>query len=60
MAPQSFDIFSKIAYDCLSDELSQRPNIDEIVPRLEKALELQLEHQDVVRLLTLSSFYHNN
>ncbi|PWA81376.1 protein kinase-like domain, Concanavalin A-like lectin/glucanase domain protein [Artemisia annua] len=48
MAPQSFDIFSKTAYDCLNDELSQRPNIDEIVPRLEKALELQLEHQDVI------------
>ncbi|PWA14359.1 serine/threonine/dual specificity protein kinase, catalytic domain-containing protein [Artemisia annua] len=48
MDPQSFDIFSKTAYDCLNDELSQRPTIDEIVPRLKKALELQLEHQKVI------------
>nr|GEV80425.1 protein kinase-like domain-containing protein [Tanacetum cinerariifolium] len=32
------------AYDCLNEERSQRPNIDEIVMRLEKAL----EHQNAV------------
>ncbi|GKA49680.1 kinase-like domain, phloem protein 2-like protein [Tanacetum coccineum] len=42
MDPVSFTIFSETAYDCLNDERSQRPNIDEIVTRLEKALELQL------------------
>ncbi|GJW64062.1 kinase-like domain, phloem protein 2-like protein [Tanacetum coccineum] len=42
---QSFNIFAETAYDCLNEERSQRPNIDEIVTRLEKALELQLEHQ---------------
>ncbi|PWA83817.1 protein kinase-like domain-containing protein [Artemisia annua] len=41
---QSFDTFAEIAYECLNEERSQRPNIDEIVARLEKALELQLEH----------------
>ncbi|PWA63200.1 protein kinase-like domain, Phloem protein 2-like protein [Artemisia annua] len=45
MDPQSFDIFAKTAYDCLNDELSQRPNIDEIVPRLEKALELARQNR---------------
>ncbi|GJX39471.1 kinase-like domain, phloem protein 2-like protein [Tanacetum coccineum] len=40
MDSQSFDIFAEIAYDCSKDELLQRPNIYEIVPRLEKALEL--------------------
>ncbi|GKB93683.1 kinase-like domain, phloem protein 2-like protein, partial [Tanacetum coccineum] len=42
---QSVDIFAEIAYDCLNDELSQRPNIDEIVPRLEKVLELARENR---------------
>ncbi|PWA35454.1 protein kinase-like domain, Phloem protein 2-like protein [Artemisia annua] len=42
MDPQSFNIFTETAYDCLNEERSQRPNIDEIVSRLEKALELQL------------------
>ncbi|GKA21053.1 kinase-like domain, phloem protein 2-like protein [Tanacetum coccineum] len=42
---RSLDIFTETAYDCLNEERSQRPNIDEIVTRLEDALELQLEHQ---------------
>ncbi|GJX04141.1 kinase-like domain, phloem protein 2-like protein, partial [Tanacetum coccineum] len=49
MDSQSFNIFAKTAYHCLNEERSQRPNIDEIVTRLEKALELQLEHQKAVR-----------
>ncbi|GKA21054.1 kinase-like domain, phloem protein 2-like protein [Tanacetum coccineum] len=49
MDSQSFDIFTETAYDCLNEERSQRPNIDEIVTRLEKAMELQLEHQKEVR-----------
>ncbi|GJU52669.1 kinase-like domain, phloem protein 2-like protein, partial [Tanacetum coccineum] len=47
---QSFDIFAEIAYDCLNDELSQRPNIDEIVPRLEKVLELARENRPGARM----------
>ncbi|PWA49523.1 protein kinase-like domain-containing protein [Artemisia annua] len=46
MDSQSFNIFAEIAYECLNEERSQRPNIDEIVTRLEKALELQLDHQN--------------
>ncbi|GKB89023.1 kinase-like domain-containing protein [Tanacetum coccineum] len=49
MDSQSFDIFVETAYDCLKQEQSQRPNIDEIVTRLENALELQLVHQKAVR-----------
>nr|GEV45403.1 protein kinase-like domain, phloem protein 2-like protein [Tanacetum cinerariifolium] len=45
MDSQSFGMFAEIACDCLNDELSQRPNIDEIVPRLEKALELARENR---------------
>ncbi|GKE02523.1 kinase-like domain, phloem protein 2-like protein [Tanacetum coccineum] len=49
MDSQSFDIFAEIAYECLNEEESQRPSIDEIVTRLEKVLELQLEHQNAVK-----------
>ncbi|GKC60589.1 kinase-like domain, phloem protein 2-like protein [Tanacetum coccineum] len=41
MDSQSFNIFAETAYDCLNEEQSQRPNIDEIVTRLEKALDYQ-------------------
>ncbi|GKA23915.1 kinase-like domain, phloem protein 2-like protein, partial [Tanacetum coccineum] len=43
MDPRSLNIFAETAYECLNEEQSQRPNIDQIVTRLEKALELQLE-----------------
>ncbi|GKA88999.1 kinase-like domain, phloem protein 2-like protein, partial [Tanacetum coccineum] len=46
MDPRSLNIFAKIAYDCLNEKRSQRPNVDEIVTRLEKALELQLEREN--------------
>nr|GEX45906.1 protein kinase-like domain, phloem protein 2-like protein [Tanacetum cinerariifolium] len=46
MDPQSFDIFVEIAYGCLNEEQLRRPNIDEIVKRLEKALEVQLESEN--------------
>ncbi|GJU73450.1 kinase-like domain, phloem protein 2-like protein [Tanacetum coccineum] len=42
MDPQSFNIFAETAYACLNEEQLQRPNIGEIVARLEKALELQM------------------
>ncbi|PWA82369.1 protein kinase-like domain-containing protein [Artemisia annua] len=47
MDPRSLNIFAETAYDCLNEELSQRPNMDQIVTRLEKALELQLECENV-------------
>ncbi|GKE93773.1 kinase-like domain, phloem protein 2-like protein, partial [Tanacetum coccineum] len=40
----SFNMFAEIAYECLDEERSQRPNIDDIVPRLEKALESAREN----------------
>ncbi|GKB70833.1 kinase-like domain, phloem protein 2-like protein [Tanacetum coccineum] len=48
MNPQSFNVFAQTAYDCLNEERSQRPNIDEIVTRLESALKLQMEHQSAI------------
>ncbi|GJW60934.1 kinase-like domain-containing protein [Tanacetum coccineum] len=41
----SFSMFAKIVYECLEEERSRRPNIDDIVPRLEKALELAHENR---------------
>ncbi|GJU68107.1 kinase-like domain, phloem protein 2-like protein [Tanacetum coccineum] len=46
MGLQSCEIFAEIAYDCLNEKRWERPSIDEIVPRLKKALELQLERQN--------------
>ncbi|GKB30655.1 kinase-like domain, phloem protein 2-like protein [Tanacetum coccineum] len=54
--PQSFKVFTEIAYDCLNEERSQRPNINEIVPKLEKSLELVCENRAVRPLLFSSIF----
>ncbi|GKD22974.1 kinase-like domain-containing protein [Tanacetum coccineum] len=56
MDPQSFKVFTEIAYDCLNEERSQRPDINEIVPKLEKALKLACENRPV-RPLLLSSIF---
>ncbi|GJU55610.1 kinase-like domain, phloem protein 2-like protein, partial [Tanacetum coccineum] len=60
MDPQSFKVFAQTAYDCLNEERPQRPNIHEIVTRLESALKLQMERQDAVRRFSLSSFCYND
>ena len=57
MDPQSFNVFAKTAYDCLNEKRSQRPNINEILTRLERALKLQMDH---VRLFSLSSFFNTS
>lgn len=56
MDPQSFKIFSEIAYYCLKKQRSQRPNIDQIVMKLEKALESQQKHENPVRPIHLFPF----
>ncbi|CAH1442274.1 unnamed protein product [Lactuca virosa] len=38
--------FQKIAYDCLKDQRSDRPDIDHIVIRLRQALDLQWKHEN--------------
>ncbi|CAH1429477.1 unnamed protein product [Lactuca virosa] len=54
MDPRSFQIFSEVAYYCLKEERSQRPNINQVVMNLEKALEYQWKH--VNRLILKASF----
>ncbi|GKB98899.1 kinase-like domain, phloem protein 2-like protein [Tanacetum coccineum] len=46
MDPQSFNVFAQTAYDCLNEEQSERPDIGEVVTRLEEALKLQMERQN--------------
>nr|GEX36872.1 putative reverse transcriptase domain-containing protein [Tanacetum cinerariifolium] len=52
---QSFKVFTEIAYDCLNEERSQRPNINDIVMKLEKALELAPVNQPVIEQLMARS-----
>nr|GEY22400.1 protein kinase-like domain, phloem protein 2-like protein [Tanacetum cinerariifolium] len=40
-------IFAQTTYDCLNEERSQRPDIGEVVTRLEEALKLQMQRQNV-------------
>ncbi|GJY52077.1 kinase-like domain, phloem protein 2-like protein [Tanacetum coccineum] len=46
MHPESLKIFSEIAYCCVKEERADRPYIDQVVKRLEKAFELQLKHEN--------------
>ncbi|GKD23116.1 kinase-like domain, phloem protein 2-like protein, partial [Tanacetum coccineum] len=55
MDAQSFNVFAEIAYDCLNEERSQRPNIHEIVTRLKSALKLQMERQNDGSLTSIST-----
>ncbi|GJW52442.1 kinase-like domain, phloem protein 2-like protein [Tanacetum coccineum] len=47
MNPRSLNCFAETAYGCLNEEQAQRPNLDQIVTGLEKALELQLQCENV-------------
>ncbi|KAJ0512033.1 putative protein kinase RLK-Pelle-CR4L family [Helianthus annuus] len=49
LSPQSLLIYSKVAYSCLNDDRAHRPDMHHIVAKLEKALELQLRHENIVR-----------
>ncbi|KAK9050880.1 hypothetical protein SSX86_030149 [Deinandra increscens subsp. villosa] len=52
MSPQSVLKCSKLAYSCLNEDRARRPNIDDIVNQLERAVELQLRYENIV-----SSFF---
>lgn len=49
MDPESLKIFSEIAYYCLMEQPFQRPTIDRIVVKLQKASEYQRKHENPVR-----------
>ncbi|GJZ15778.1 kinase-like domain, phloem protein 2-like protein [Tanacetum coccineum] len=46
MHPESLKIFSETAYCCVKEERADRPYIDQVVKRLEKAFELQWKHEN--------------
>ncbi|GKC90611.1 kinase-like domain, phloem protein 2-like protein, partial [Tanacetum coccineum] len=48
MDPEAFRIFSETAYYCIQEERAKRPHIDQVVKRLEKALEHQWKHENPV------------
>ncbi|KAK1408178.1 hypothetical protein QVD17_39813 [Tagetes erecta] len=50
MSPQALVKYSNIAYSCLEEEPSHRPDINDIAKQLEVAVELQLRRENVVRL----------
>ncbi|GJV99737.1 kinase-like domain, phloem protein 2-like protein [Tanacetum coccineum] len=56
--PQSFKVFTEIAYACLKEERSQRPDINEIITKLEKALELARVNQPLQQCLAYPRWYH--
>ncbi|GJS79714.1 kinase-like domain, phloem protein 2-like protein [Tanacetum coccineum] len=65
MDPESFKIFSETTYYCLQEERAKRPYIDQVVKRLDKALELQWKHENPElpkngQLMSTSSNYLND
>ncbi|GKE60163.1 hypothetical protein Tco_1510530, partial [Tanacetum coccineum] len=49
MDPEAFKIFSETVYWCIKEDRADRPYIDQVVKRLEKALELQWKHENPVK-----------
>ncbi|KAM0065844.1 putative protein kinase RLK-Pelle-L-LEC family [Helianthus debilis subsp. tardiflorus] len=45
MSNQSFNIFAETAYYCLKELRTQRPDMNQVLSKLEKALELQQKHE---------------
>ncbi|GJW05814.1 kinase-like domain, phloem protein 2-like protein [Tanacetum coccineum] len=60
MDPESFNIFSETAIWCLKEDRADRPYIDQVVKRLEKALELQRKHDNPVNLTSSNQFEGKN
>ncbi|KAK9068375.1 hypothetical protein SSX86_012488 [Deinandra increscens subsp. villosa] len=49
MYPQSLVKFSEVAYSCLNEDQTHRPDVNDIISRLERTLELQLGLEKFVR-----------
>ncbi|KAJ0799940.1 putative protein kinase RLK-Pelle-L-LEC family [Helianthus annuus] len=50
MCTHSLSIFSETAYKCVKEQPYKRPDINQVVESLKEALELQLKHENLVRL----------
>ncbi|KAK1410782.1 hypothetical protein QVD17_37321 [Tagetes erecta] len=51
MSPISFVKYSDVAYSCLNEDQTHRPNVNYIVDELEKALELEQQYENVRKKL---------
>ncbi|XP_071719550.1 uncharacterized protein [Rutidosis leptorrhynchoides] len=45
--PESLQIFSETAYSCLKEQRAHRPNIDQVVRNLNRALKLQMRRENL-------------
>nr|XP_043610974.1 uncharacterized protein LOC122582620 [Erigeron canadensis] len=50
MHPQSFKFFTDTAYHCLKKDRAERPDMEKVAKRLEKAWELQRKHENPAHL----------
>ncbi|XP_071720199.1 uncharacterized protein [Rutidosis leptorrhynchoides] len=46
---ESFKLYTETAYSCLKEQRAQRPNIDQVDRNLERALELQMRHENLLK-----------
>ncbi|XP_071719518.1 receptor-like protein kinase FERONIA [Rutidosis leptorrhynchoides] len=46
IGPQSFDTFTRIAYQCIDDDREKRPTASEVLVQLKKALDFQVSSQN--------------
>ncbi|KAJ0853408.1 putative protein kinase RLK-Pelle-CR4L family [Helianthus annuus] len=56
---QSLAHFKNIAYNCLNQQLEQRPTMDQIVKELEEVLELQQKYANLVRPSNTQKLAHH-
>nr|GEX05468.1 protein kinase-like domain, phloem protein 2-like protein [Tanacetum cinerariifolium] len=47
---ESLDVFSKIAFQCVAETQAQRPTIEVVIDKLQKALNFQENHKDNLKL----------
>ncbi|XP_071719527.1 uncharacterized protein [Rutidosis leptorrhynchoides] len=50
--PESLKVYSETAYNCLKEQQAQRPNIDQIVRDLDRALKLQMRRENQEQLIS--------
>ncbi|KAJ0873146.1 putative protein kinase RLK-Pelle-CrRLK1L-1 family [Helianthus annuus] len=55
MNMESFNIFAETAYYCLKERRSQRPDMNQVLLKLEKALELQHKHEHPIPVAVAST-----
>ncbi|PWA79805.1 protein kinase-like domain, Phloem protein 2-like protein [Artemisia annua] len=60
MDQEAFKIFSETAHSCIQEERAKRPHIDQVVKRLEKALDHQWKHENPLDRTSLNRLKGKN